>query len=201
MIRKRILLVFLLGIFSFSVEKHFKPLAATEFYEMMSLFQEYAQKHNVIRQYNLGLALAGLGYSQGAGETIGMGLGYIGQGVLEQFDILANPYAEELGRYRAAAAKFKSKEEAEAWTNQALTKLLVQEQQTQMIDGAVMAGNGVLIVATGKQSSAGVGLLLMLLGAYLGLCDKGPLAKTVSDYGFLKTPDPIIDLERLFKAR
>jgi hypothetical protein len=201
MINKLILLVLLVSVTGFSIEKHFKTLSATDFYESMSLYQEYAQKHNVIRLYSLGLALSGLGYSQGAGETIAMGLGYFGQGLLQQFDILANPYAEELSRYRTASAGFKSREDADVWTKAALRNMLEQEQQTQWLDGAVMAGNGVLFLTSGKPSSAGVGVLMLLLGAYLGLCEKGALAKTVEDYGFFQGPQPLVRLDQLFTAK
>lgn len=167
--------------------KYSRTLSTTDFYEMMAGYQEYAEKHNGIRLYSQGLVLTSLGLSQGASSTTFMGVSYIGQGILQQLNIIANPYQDELVRYQNASAKFKSKEEAESWTREALRQLLEQERQAQQLDGAIMAGNGLLVVTSDKPNASWIGVLMIAMGGYLGLFEKGPLAKTIDDHGFLKS--------------
>ncbi|MDD5456438.1 MAG: hypothetical protein PHV30_05330 [Candidatus Margulisbacteria bacterium] len=174
--------------FCFSYDRpvdYYRTITVTDFFEIISLYKSYLDQSNTNVLYGTGLSLSALGLSQGSNDVLISGLTYLGNGLLNQFNISRSPYSQKLEQYRREVVKTTSRQEVEQLCTKAMKELIEDERFNNQLTGGLTFFNGALFLTNPNGKGLYVGALMMLFGAYLAFMEKGPLERMVSDYEIL----------------
>ena len=175
----------------------YREFKASDYFETVSIYQNYLSNDTIMKQYSTGLALTVLGIGQSSTDVIFTGATYLANGLFSQLKIIRSPYSKKFSDYKKKIFEASSAEEIENLSKQALEDLIGEEQFDAKLTGGMLALNGILLLTNPDGQGQGVGFLMGLLGVAIALFEKGPLERMVNDYQILASTKETINVEKL----
>ncbi len=197
---KQLKLLFVSLLFSFTYSaplNYYREISVSDFFEILSIYQDYIGQDNINKQYGSGLALVALGLTQTAPGASLTGLSYLGNGLLNQYKIIRSSREDRFENYKKEISTASSREQIETISKQALHDLIGEEKLASKIDGGSMGINGLLLLAIPDGRGLILGATMMFFGGYIAFVEKGPLEKMIKDYHILDNQKTTINVESL----